>query len=213
MNKEKDIEKNKIKEEAAQETKSELEKVSLTGEETEELRRKASEYDSLWDKYLRVCADFDNARKRWEKENKDLVKFANHNLIRELIVIVDELEHALKATKEHSSQEEITKGIKITYNNLLNLLKKEGLVPIEAKGKKFDPHIHEIVGQREIDKVEEHIVLEEIQKGYLLGDKVLRTSKVIVAVKRHITDDREQKTEDKEQRTKERRENGGDEDI
>ena len=151
--------------------------------ETDELKKKASEYDALWNKYLRLCADFDNARKRWDKDRQDLIKFANTSLIKNLLVIVDEFEHALRAIEEHSQCDEaIIKGVKLTYNNLLSVLNKEGLKVIEAKGKRFDPHIHEIVGQVEDLNVEEHTVVDEIQKGYLLGDSLLRTSKVIIAV-------------------------------
>jgi len=154
----------------------------LDKEEAEELKKKVSEYDELWNKYLRVCADFDNARKRWSRERQELVKFANTSLIRNLLVIVDEFEHALRAIKEHSQRDKIIEGIELTYNNLRNVLDKEGLKVIEAKGKKFDPHIHEIVGQVENPNVDEHTVVEEIQKGYLLGDSLLRTSKVIISV-------------------------------
>ncbi len=168
------------KKESVEEDKKEEKEMCL---KLEELENKTKEYDALWDKHLRVCADFDNTRKRWEKERGDLVKFANFCLLRELIVIVDELEHALDAIEGHSAKGEIKKGIEMTSKNLFSILKKEGVEIIEAKGKKFDPHVHEIVGQKEADELEEHIVLEEAQRGYLLSSKVLRTSKVIVAVK------------------------------
>lgn len=148
----------------------------------EELEKKAFEYDALWNKYLRVCADFDNVRKRWDKERQELIKFANTSLIKNLLVIVDEFEHALRAIKEHSQRDKIIEGIELTYNNLRNVLEKEGLKAIEARGKKFDPHFHEIVGQVENEEVEEHTVVEEIQKGYLLAGNLLRTSKVIISV-------------------------------
>lgn len=196
MNKHKDknLEKDKTKEEFS--SKDDLKSKKLNGEgemslsvdEIKSLKRKAAESESLSDKYLRVCADFDNARKRWDKERMSLIKFASYNIIRNLIVILDELGHALEAIKEHSTLEEITRGVEITYKNLLSLLKKENLMIIEAKGNKFDPHIHEIVGQKEVEPEDEHIVLEEVQKGYMLDDKVLRTSKVIVGVVKESED-------------------------
>ncbi len=158
------------------------ERDSKATDELKELKEKAAKYDELWNKYLRACAEFDNARKRWEKEKTEIVKFANYALIKELIVIMDELEHAMTAIKEHSQDKEIQKGIELTYNNLYSILKKEGLAPIEAKGKKFDPHVHEIVGQKEEKELDEHTVIEEVQKGYTLGDRLLRTSKVIISV-------------------------------
>ncbi len=154
-----------------------------TSSSKDEYAKKAAEYDALWDKYLRLCAEFDNARKRWEKERQNLVKFAHYELIKKLIVVLDELEQAKEAIRKHKTGEDIARGVEITYNNLINLLKKEGLRPVEAKGKKFDPHLHEIVGQRRDEAVEEHTVLEEVQKGYFLGDNLLRTAKVIIAVK------------------------------
>jgi molecular chaperone GrpE len=150
--------------------------------EREDVKKKAEEYASLWDKYLRICADFENARKRWDKERNDLIKFASYNLMRELVTILDELEQALRAIEKHSDNKEIAKGVALIYNNLILLTKKEGIMRIEAQGKKFDPHLHEIVGQHQVGEDKEHVVLEEVQKGYMLGDKVLRTSKVIVGV-------------------------------
>ena len=166
---------------------------------TEELKKNVSEYDALWDKYLRVCADFDNVRKRWDKERQSLVKFANFSLIKNLLVIVDEFEHALRAIEEHSQCDKIVEGVELTYNNLRSVLDKEGLKAIEAKGKKFDPHIHEIVGQVENSDIDEHTVVEEIQKGYFLGDDLLRTSKVIISVpKVQGVEDGDQKDNDKD---------------
>ena len=164
----------------------------------EEVKKKAEEYASLWDKYLRICADFENARKRWDKERSDLLKFSSYSLIRELVIILDELEHALRAIEKHSDSKEIAQGVEMIYNNLLTLVKKEGVQLIEAQGKKFDPHLHEIVGQQEVSEDKEHIVLTEVQRGYMLGDKVLRTSKVIVGVVKQATDQRP-KTEDQEE--------------
>ena len=168
--------------------------VLLSEEEIKDLQKKAAEFNSLEDKHLRTCAEFENIRKRWDREKTDLIKFANYSLIRDLIIIVDELEHALSAIKEHESSSEINKGVEMTYSNLLKVLKNEGLEPIQAKGKKFDPHFHEIVGQRE-DTSEEHTVLEEAQKGYMLCDKVLRTSKVILAMEKKIPVDDQQSEE------------------
>ncbi|MCM8824189.1 MAG: nucleotide exchange factor GrpE [Candidatus Omnitrophica bacterium] len=147
------------------------------------LKKKADEYDFLWDKYLRVCAEFDNTRKRWEKEKKDIVKFANYSLIKELLTIIDESEHALKSIRESSPNNDIGRGVEMVYNNLLAILNKQGLKVMNCVGNRFDPHCHEIVGYKEINNDEEYVILEEVQKGYFLEDKVLRTAKVIVGVK------------------------------
>ncbi|MCM8773130.1 MAG: nucleotide exchange factor GrpE [Candidatus Omnitrophica bacterium] len=147
------------------------------------LKKKADEYDSLWDKYLRVCAEFDNTRKRWEKEKKDIVKFANYSIIKELLTIIDESEQALKSIRESCPDNDISRGVEMVYNNLLTILNKQGLKVMNCVGNKFDPHYHEIVAQKEIDNDDEYTILEEVQKGYFLEDKVLRTAKVIVGVK------------------------------
>lgn len=170
MNKEK--EKNKESQEI--EKTEEIKKIDT--KEFEEIKKKAQEYDSLWDKYLRVCAELDNARKRWEREKEEVIRFANFKLMKEIISFLDNLEKTIE-------------GMKLTYKNFLNLLSQFGLKRIEAKGKKFDPYYHEIVGQKETEEDKEHIVLEEVQPGYLLEDKVLRTSKVIVGVKKNNSKD------------------------
>jgi molecular chaperone GrpE len=99
--------------------------------------------------------------------------------------------------KEHGNIEEIIKGLEMAYNNFVNLLKKRGLTPIESLGRFFDPHFHEIIATREVDdKTDKPIVLEEVQKGYMLEDKVLRPSKVIVGVEKQNIENKEKKKEE-----------------
>lgn len=151
----------------------------------EELVNEKQKYEELWDKHVRLCAEFDNTRKRWERERGEVIKFANFTLLQDLTVVLDEMGQALKVVNEHGSTEEIIKGLEMTYNNFVKVLNRNGLVAIEAEGKKFDPHLHEIIASKESDG-EEHVVLEEVQKGYLFEDKVLRTAKVIVSVQKKI---------------------------
>ncbi len=151
----------------------------------EELEKQNQELEVLRDKYLRLGAEFDNARKRWEREKEEVIKFANYTLLKDLTIVLDEMEQAMKMVSAHSDLEQIAKGIEMTYNNLLAVLFKKGLKVIEAEGKKFDPHLHEIVASREIQEGDEHVVLQEVQKGYFFVDKVLRTSKVIVGIKKN----------------------------
>lgn len=181
------------------------EPINEGGEESAEEQQKkdsltfGQEYEVLWDKHMRLCAEFENSRKRWCREKDEFMKFANFSLLAELLVILDETEQALKIAREHRNIEEIIKGIELTAVNFNNIFKRRGLEKIEAEGKKFDPHFHEIVASRESDDEEdEHKVLEEIQKGYLLAGKVLRTSKVIVGVKKKSTVDSSQSTEELE---------------
>lgn len=158
-------------------------------------------YDALWDKYTRLCAEFTNTRKRWDREKAEIIKFSNSSLLRDLLIVLDETEQALRMTKEHSNIEQIIKGLEMTYNNFVNVLKKRGLKAIESVGKPFDPHLHEIVASKEVDEdIDKPIVLEEIQKGYMLEDKVLRPSQVIVGIQRQKTEGRGQETEEEGQK-------------
>jgi len=150
----------------------------------DELSKLTTECTQLRDKYVRMCADFDNARKRWDRDKEDLLKFANFSLLRDMVGTFDEIGHALKIAVQHKSYDEIVKGLEMTCKNFDGLLKKNAVEPIEALGKKFDPHQHEIMATKEIEGDDDHMVVEEVQKGYLCEGKVLRTSKVIVGIKK-----------------------------
>jgi len=166
-------------------------------------KEKKDDYNALWEKYMRTCADFTNARKRWDRDREELIKFSTSSLIRDLLIVLDESEQALKMVKEHGNIEEIIKGLEMAYNNFVNLLKKRGLTPIESIGRFFDPHLHEIIATKEVDDVtDKPLVLEEIQKGYMLEDKVLRPSKVIVGIEKQNVENKEEKKEEKEDKTK-----------
>jgi len=171
-----------MKEEKKDEVKPEDIGVSQTADEN--TQKLAKEYDELKNKYLRVCADYDNARKRWERDRDDLLKYGAVTLLRDLLTVVDELEQAIKMAREHKADAEILKGLELTHKNFVNLLKKNALEVIDVNGKRFDPHFHEIMGMRDIVDGDDQSILEEVQKGYLCEGKVLRTSKVIVGVKK-----------------------------
>jgi molecular chaperone GrpE len=141
-------------------------------------------YKALRDKYTRVLADYDNTRKRWDREREELFKYAGSAMLKDLLVTADELEQALKIATTHAQDQELLKGIEMTYNNFISILKKNGVTPIETKNKKFDPHLHEIVATRELEGIEDHSILDQVQKGFMLEDKVLRASKVIVGIKK-----------------------------
>lgn len=132
----------------------------------------------LTDCLQRLQAEFENYKKRVEKENNNFLKYANAGLINELLPLLDSFELALK-NKE--SKEDFIKGVELIFAQLFSTLEKQGLRPIEAEGKPFDPYKHEVMLQEPSDK--EGIVLEELQKGYMLYDKVLRHSKVKVGKK------------------------------
>ncbi len=133
----------------------------------------------LTDTLQRLQAEFENYKKRIDKENAEFVKYAKAELVYKLLPLLDTFEIALKNT---SDKEKFVKGIEIVYAQLFSTLESEGLKPIEALGKKFDPYLHEVMLKQKSDK-EDVIVLEELQKGYMLNGKVLRHSKVKISEK------------------------------
>ena len=140
------------------------------------------------DKYIRLYAEFDNARKRTEREKAEFIKYANQELIADFLDILDDLERSIEAAKaSHEDYAAFLKGIEMVMAHVYDLLKKNDVKPIEAKGKMFDPHCHEALMQEERDDLAEGTVIEEFQKGYLLGSRVIRTNKVKIAKKKEQT--------------------------
>ncbi|MCD6093391.1 MAG: nucleotide exchange factor GrpE [Candidatus Omnitrophica bacterium] len=131
------------------------------------------------DSLLRLRAEFENSRKRLEREKAEFVKYANYELIRELLVVLDNFEHALKSLGGHDKK--VVEGIEIIYNQFRNILEKEGLERIKTKGEKFDPRIHHAVMQEESSEHSEDTVIEEIQPGYRFRGKLIRAAMVKVA--------------------------------
>ena len=135
--------------------------------------------EDLTDSLQRLQAEFENYRKRIEKEKEEFVKYAKAELMQKLLPTIDTFEIALKSAKD---SEKFVKGMEMVYAQLVSTLQSEGLKPIEAAGKKFDPYLHEVMLKEKSDK-DDDIVLEELQKGYMLNDKVLRHSKVKISEK------------------------------
>jgi molecular chaperone GrpE len=175
---------NKKEGEEKKEEKIEEKTVTLTQEEYSKLKQDSEKAKEYSDKILRLQADFDNIRKRSEREKQEFIKFANEGLIAELLNILDDLERAVElAESKHQDLPVFLKGIEMILAHLYQMLKEHGVKPIDAQGKIFDPHFHEALMQVEDKNMPEHTVLEEMQKGYLLNDRVLRTSKVKVSKK------------------------------
>ena len=140
----------------------------------EEETKKVQEY---LDHLQRLQAEFDNYRKRTEQEKQLIIKNANQELIQQLLTILDSFELAFKTQKEDN---EFAKGMKLIFSEFYSTLEKEGLRKIECLGKKFDPNFHEVMLQEESDQ-EEGTILEELQKGFMLNDRVIRFSKVKIS--------------------------------
>jgi len=137
---------------------------------------KEDQIKDLTETLQRLQAEFENYKKRIEKEKAEFTDFCKAELIKKLLPIIDNFELALK----NEADEEFKKGVELIYAQLFEVLENEGLKPIDCSNKKFDPYCHEALIQEESDK-ESGTVIEELQKGYLLKDKVIRHAKVKVA--------------------------------
>ncbi len=129
--------------------------------------------------YLRLAADFDNYRKRMAREHAELTTRANERLVNELLPVLDDLERALEAAAQHE-EAKLEEGVQLVHRSLASLLERHGLSEIATEGA-FDPHVHEALLAQPGEGAEEGAVLQVLQKGYRLGDKVLRPARVIVA--------------------------------
>jgi molecular chaperone GrpE len=142
------------------------------------------EIAELKDRYLRLAAEYDNFRRRSLKERQDLHNYANENVIKELLPVVDNLERAVthaRKEEQRPDSENLLQGIELTYRSLLQILARQGVVEIEAAGKSFDPQIHEAVRRVADSGHAPGTVIEVYQKGYLLKDRLLRPAMVSVA--------------------------------
>lgn len=139
------------------------------------------EYNKLYDKYLRQVAEFENYKKRMSRDLTRRVEFANEELLREVLPIMDDLERTVQATEDDSSEEHLREGLQLVYNNFKNVLKRRGVEPIQSVGEPFDPELHEAVMTQESDEYDSDVVMQEFERGYHLGEKVLRHAKVVVS--------------------------------
>jgi molecular chaperone GrpE len=147
---------------------------------TAERDQLAAEKADLLDRLRRALADFDNARKRFEQQRSDFVQFAAMDLIKEILPVLDDFERALKV---ETSDENYAKGVNLIHQRLYETLKRMGVEPIEATGKRFDPNHHQAVERIQTEDVADQTVLSEFQRGYNFKGKLLRPAMVRVAVK------------------------------
>jgi molecular chaperone GrpE len=140
----------------------------------------AAEKADLKDRLLRALADFDNFRRRAERDRSEYVQFAAMEIIRDLIPILDDFQRAMKV---ETADQEYAKGIELIEQRLFETLKKAGLEPIEAAGKQFDPNLHQAVDRVQSEELPDQTVLQEYQSGYNFKGKLLRPAMVKVAVK------------------------------
>ncbi|MCF8036637.1 MAG: nucleotide exchange factor GrpE [Desulfobacteraceae bacterium] len=169
-------------------SEAESEGGAVESEDVEQLKTELStakaEAADTYDRLLRLSAEFENYKKRVQRQMEDHKKYANEDLIKDLLSVVDNLERALNAAGEQQKDETGTcmaEGVEMTLNEIVKILKNHNVTPIEAKGKPFDPTYHEAVMQEETDDYPENTVISEFQKGYMLHDRLIRPAMVTVA--------------------------------
>jgi len=161
-----------------------LDSVTLKESEYNELKAAAEKSKDVQDKLLRSQADFENMRKRLEREKQDFLKYANEGIVLELLNVLDDLERVINlAEGKHEDLSAFLKGVEMILAHLYDLLKMHGVKPVEAEGEVFDPNYHEALMQVENKDLPENTIVEVLQKGYLMYERVIRTAKVKVSKK------------------------------
>ncbi|WP_425440914.1 nucleotide exchange factor GrpE [Sediminibacillus halophilus] len=153
------------------------EKDQQAAQEIEAIKK---EKEDVYQRLLRLQAEYDNFRKRTQKEKEADLKYKSQSLVSELLPVVDNFERALDTVPEDESAAGFVDGIKMVYRQLRDALEKEGVEEIKTEGETFDPNIHQAVMQVEDDQYESNVVVQELQKGYLLKDRVIRPAMVKV---------------------------------
>lgn len=151
--------------------------LELLKKENEELKGKLEEAEN---RILRLQADFENARRRARLDLEATEKYKAQSLITGLLPAIDNFERALQVNTDNEQAKSLLQGMEMVYRGLLDALKAEGAEQIEAVGKEFDPHVHQAVMQVQDDSYDSNVVVEELQKGYILKDRVIRPSMVKV---------------------------------
>jgi len=143
--------------------------------------RLAEERDQLRDRLLRTTAEFDNYRKRIERERRDMADRAAESLLLDLLPLVDDLERALAAEASGESAEAYRRGVELIHKQMLDLLARRGVTPMEALGADFDPHLHQAVASEAVEGRRDGEVIDVLRKGYVINDRLLRPAMVKVA--------------------------------
>ena len=169
------------KEQATGETQQpsqEKTEATLLNEKVAELEKQSAQ---LKDQLLRKAAEFDNYKRRTENDFASLTKFAAENIITQLVPVLDDFNRSLKSIKEKAENDSLYKGIELIYAKFLKVLEAQGLKTMDVVGKEFNVDVHDALMQMPRADVPPHTVLEEVEKGYLLFDKVIRHAKVVVS--------------------------------
>jgi len=159
----------------------------LTTEDREEVQEAKEDLKQLLDdandKYVRLYADFVNYKKIADRNKEELLKYANEEIITDILTVIDHLELALHHSSEGETSSSLAEGVNLTLKELISVLEKHGLVTIDAMGKSFDPVVHHAMSQIESEDAEENTIVKEFRKGYMLKERVLRAAMVGVSAK------------------------------
>jgi len=167
-------------------------KVKISEEELEALKEKAAKTEEFADKMLRMQADFENRRKRQDREKQDFTRFANESLISELLRVMDDFERAIDSAKNTNDAKVLVQGIEMVRADFQGILKDNGLKVIDPAGQPFDPEKHEAVEHVEDAEHPDNTVLEVLRKGYELNGKVLRPAAVKVSNGKEENEEKEE---------------------
>ena len=158
-----------------------VEQEEVVVEEVDELAVALQQTKEATDKLMRLAAEFENYKKRMERDRLASLKYAGENFLKILLPSIDNLERAIEQGKQSSNGEELLEGVELTVKGLLSSLEKFEIVPLDAVGEKFDPNFHEALAMENSDEVEENCVLLAFEKGYKYKDKLIRPAKVVVS--------------------------------
>jgi len=145
------------------------------------LAAKAEEVTGLNDKYLRLAAEFDNYKRLAQRDQRDQIRFGNEHLLKELLPVVDNLERAIKSSREGAGSDVLIQGVDLTLKQLTGALTRFYVVPVETIGRPFDPATHQSVTSVASETVPKQHVVDEFQRGYLLHDRILRAAMVSIS--------------------------------
>jgi molecular chaperone GrpE len=163
------------------ETDESTDKDTATQTPEEKIEQAQTEAKKSYDRFLRASAELENYKKRTQKEMADFRKYANASLVKELLGVVDNLERAIESSNESNEKGQLSEGLNLTLKELLKIFEKFHACPIEALGKPFDPCYHQAMMQQETSDQPENVVLNELQKGYMIHDRLLRPAMVVVS--------------------------------
>ena len=170
-----------MKKDKEKETESQKPENSEGVKKPEEVQTDAAKAKECWDQLLRLKADFENTKKRLERDKQEAIKFANERLLVEILPIVDNLDRAMASLSEGHDPEKVKEGLKIAQEELHQVLEQHGVEMVKSVGAEFDPKFHEAVAVVQTSDSKDGTIVDEIQKGYLLNGRLIRPSRVRIA--------------------------------